>query len=487
MTPPAPADSFGGTGAGRPSRSIALPRLAPPPGRREFALFGLLVAGLLAVLLLVDARGGGEAPAAFVISILLVYGLLCLVRLETAFAILLAVTPFSIEMAFRGSGSALQIPTEPMLFVALAAWGFRFLARRSTTFAHPVLTAAAALAILACLASLHDTTYRMTGLKATVNGLWYALYGMFVWNNFDRRDRLKGMIAAWLVPGLLVCLYSLVRVAAGDYVPQAGYWSADPFFNEHGTFAAYLSFVCMLSLALALELRGAAKLFFSIAALLTGGQIVLSLTRGAWIGMGVGLLFLLVVSGRRLRQAGNVGLGIFGVSTLVAVVLLSGALVGIEKQTRNITRSDYTSNLERLNRWYAGWNMFLSDPVTGVGFGTYTDNYLQHRRFPLGTDQSDMNMGVHSEYLKVLAETGLVGVAAAALALLAVGFVARRAIVSTAGDPLLRGLAVGLAGGLLTYLVHGTVNNYMVYDKAAIPVWTAVGLLGAIATLKKPR
>ena len=461
--------------------------VAAAPGRREFALCGLVVAGILAVLLLIDARGGGETPAAFILAIVAAYGVVCLARLETAFAILLAVTPFSVEVAFRGSGAALQIPTEPMLFVALAAWGLRFLSRGSTTFSQPFLTGAVIVALLASLVSLIDTAHPLNGLKATLNAGWYGLFGLFVWNNFARRDRLGGMAAAWLVPGVLICLYSFVRVAIGEYTPMAGYWSADPFFTEHGTFAAYLSFVCLLALALALEMRGGAKLLLSIVALLSAAQVVLSLTRGAWLGMGAGLLFLLVVSGRRLRHTGNVFLGLAGAATLIVVVLATGALGSIEKQTQNITRADYVSNLERVNRWYAGWNMFVSDPVTGVGFGTYTDNYIQYRRFPLGTEQSEMYMGVHSEYLKVLSETGLVGVFAAALALGAVLAVARRAISRSAGDPFVRGLAVGLTGGLITYLVHGTVNNYMVYDKAAIPVWTAVGLLAAIDTLKKPR
>jgi len=93
-------------------------------------------------------------------------------------------------------------------------------------------------------------------------------------------------------------------------------------------------------------------------------------------------------------------------------------------------------------------------------------------------------MGVHSEYLRVLAETGLVGTATAALALFFVARIAWRAI-RRARDPYLRGLAVGMTGGLVTYGVHALVNNYMTYDKGAVPVWTAIGVLGAIDTLQR--
>jgi hypothetical protein len=44
---------------------------------------------------------------------------------------------------------------------------------------------------------------------------------------------------------------------------------------------------------------------------------------------------------------------------------------------------------------------------------------------------------------------------------------------------------VGLTGGLVTYGVHAMVNNFMSYDKLAVPVWLAVGVLGAIDTLER--
>ena len=54
-----------------------------------------------------------------------------------------------------------------------------------------------------------------------------------------------------------------------------------------------------------------------------------------------------------------------------------------------------------------------------------------------------------------------------------------------APTPFLRGLAVGCAGGLITYAVHAAVNNFMAYDKVAMPVWTCVGGLAALATIAR--
>jgi len=423
-------------------------------------------------------------PLALVASGILVFALLCVTQLEVAFLFVLAVVPFSRELVVPGTGNALQMPTEPMLFVALAAWGARSLARRSHTIAQPGLVAALLLVLLGMLISLGLSAYRLESLKATLNATWYALFGLFLANNLADRGRLKWLGWAVFVPGVAIALYSAVNVLLGNYLAPRGYWSAEPFFTEHGTYSAFLSFACAAALALAIEMPGPLKLLFALVAVLTGSQVILSMARGAWAGLAGFGLFLLFVSGRRLLRVGNAVLLTLGVLAVVALIIGSGAGRRLEYRAATISDPTFIANLERLNRWGAGWSMFRAAPVTGVGFGAYANAYLAYRKVPLGTEQSRGRMGVHSEYLRILAETGLIGAITTALALLVVARIAWRAI-RNAREPYLRGLSVGLVGGLVTYAVHGIVNNYMAYDKLAIPVWMAVGGLAAMDTLNR--
>jgi O-antigen ligase len=463
------------------------PHAAPShtgPATRESVLFATLIFAFLAFLGRMEAGASTPYPLTAVASCIVVFALLCVARLEVAFLLILAVTPFSTERVIPGTGSALQVPTEPMLFVALAAWGVRSLVRRPRTFAQPGLSAALLLALGAIVVTIAVSAYRLTSIKATLNAAWYGLFGMFMINNLADRSRLKMLAWAWLVPGVVISLYSMVSVLVGHYEPLIGYWWSQPFFTEHGTFSAYLSFVCALALGLSIEMSGGLKLVFALVALAAGAEVILSLARGAWAGLAGLSLFLLVVSGRRLVRFGNLALLAIGLLGLAGLVVASGATRGLERHSQTITDPTNVSNLERVNRWMAGYRMFQSDPLTGVGFGAYPDAYLNYRRVPLGTEQSTGRMGVHSEYLKVLAETGLLGALTAALALFFVVRICWRAI-RGARDPYLRGLAVGMAGGLVTYGVHAVVNNYMSYDKGAIPVWTAIGVLGAIDTFQR--
>lgn len=460
-----------------PGGHALAPVASPPRG---------VVLGLAALLLLLgvaEARSGGALPVAAGAAALIAYALLCAFHLTGAMLVLAIVTPFSLERQVPGTGSALQLPTEPMLLLAVAAWFLRSLARGRLRLAQGALVAALLLALGACLLSLLDSRFPLTVVKATLNATWYALFGLYLANNLASDRQLAAASGALLIPGTIVCLLSMFLVAAGQFDATQGFWSAGPFFTEHGSYAAWMTFVFLVALALTIESDGLAKLVFGVPALLAGAQVLLSFTRGAWLGVALAAPLLLVAWRGRLTRPGNLVLGGIGAAGLLVAVLASGVLSDLGERSESVTDPTNTSNLERLNRWYAGLRMFQSDPVTGVGFGTYVDHYLNSRRVTLATDQSTMTMGIHSEYLRVLAETGLVGAAAAlvsGLVLLGIGIRAVR----RASTPLRRALAIGMSGGLVAYLVHAIVNNFLQYDKVAVPVWMAIGVLAAIDRLE---
>src|SRR5690554_1814044 len=75
--------------------------------------------------------------------------------------------------------------------------------------------------------------------------------------------------------------------------------------------------------------------------------------------------------------------------------------------------SSDASNLERLNRWGAAWNMFKERPVFGFGPATYAFEYAPYQD-PEKLTIISTNFGnqgnAHSEYLGALAEMGLIGI-----------------------------------------------------------------------------
>ncbi|MGA0435296.1 MAG: O-antigen ligase family protein, partial [Flavobacteriales bacterium] len=141
--------------------------------------------------------------------------------------------------------------------------------------------------------------------------------------------------------------------------------------------------------------------------------------------------------------------------------------------------SSDASNLERLNRWNAALALFEERPIFGWGAGTYQFVYAPFQRSDdrtiISTNNADGG-NAHSEYLGPLAEQGLLGLFFSIGFLgfcLHLGFKIQDRLRDEEG----RVLAMGVFLGLMTYFVHGVLNNYLDTDKASALFWGFFALL----------
>ena len=139
------------------------------------------------------------------------------------------------------------------------------------------------------------------------------------------------------------------------------------------------------------------------------------------------------------------------------------------------------SNLERINRWNSAFRMFADKPVLGFGPGTYSFLYapyqLSSEKTIISTNAGDMG-NAHSEYIGPLAESGLPGMLtflAVAIAIVATGW---RVYLKLERGPY-KSTMLAVVLGLVTYLVHGSLNNFLDTDKASVPFWGFAAMLVA--------
>ncbi|MCB0736467.1 MAG: O-antigen ligase family protein, partial [Bacteroidetes bacterium] len=146
----------------------------------------------------------------------------------------------------------------------------------------------------------------------------------------------------------------------------------------------------------------------------------------------------------------------------------------------NVTTDD--SNTERINRWAAALRMFQEKPITGWGPNTYQHKYapfqISWQKTKISTNMGNLG-NAHSEFIGPLAEMGLPGML---LVMLLVVVALNRAMkLFYNGTTLLTkyaGLFITLS--LVTYYVHGLLNNYLDVDKANVAIWTAMGSIVAL-------
>ncbi|HUO84452.1 MAG TPA: O-antigen ligase family protein, partial [Thermoanaerobaculia bacterium] len=187
--------------------------------------------------------------------------------------------------------------------------------------------------------------------------------------------------------------------------------------------AAFLIPSAMFAVAFAVTHSGFRRMFAAVAAALIGTGIVVAQSQSGFAACAAGLLMLALSLGRKSVKA--VGLAILA-STAV-LLMARPALFTRFHQAVEFLRS---GNLEdffsgRLLAYWTAFQMWLDHPVTGVGPGTFRWHYLPYKieaqqagifraSAPWSTG---MFAEVHSDFLQVLAETGLPGLVICLVAL----------------------------------------------------------------------
>jgi len=148
-------------------------------------------------------------------------------------------------------------------------------------------------------------------------------------------------------------------------------------------------------------------------------------SRASYIAIIVGALILGILKDRKL-------LPIIAIFLVTWQAVVPKAVSERVNMTHNANGKLEASADERIRLWEAAKASFLSDPIAGVGYATYQMNA-----------HTDNLRDTHNWYVKVLVETGLVGMIIA-LALIQQMLALSYRLFKNAHDPLYRGLGLGL-------------------------------------------
>ncbi len=196
-------------------------------------------------------------------------------------------------------------------------------------------------------------------------------------------------------------------------------------FDQPNPYAGYINIP--LSISLALTLLGHSwltRILAGLTAIILGIAEYLSQSRGGEMAIATALVFIVLAGMPRIRT-------LMRVLIILLLGLVEALLVGLIPldifapimrflglvQISLVAPSgqDY-STAERLAHWIAGLHMFMDHPVLGVGIGNYADAYPRY----FITIFTDPLGHAHNYYINIAAETGLIGLIAFVLFLLAV-------------------------------------------------------------------
>jgi O-antigen ligase len=161
--------------------------------------------------------------------------------------------------------------------------------------------------------------------------------------------------------------------------------------------------------------KGLVKAATGVCALLILGAMLLTYSRGAFVGFVAVMLGLTVMRGIRVR-----GLVTFAAVAVIAVtawapgyVLRLATLGGITGAfEQDVQTETDTVILSRLTETLAAFNVFLDHPLIGVGPGQYTPIYsAEYMNNPdIDLRRITVDRRAHNLYFELAAETGILGI-----------------------------------------------------------------------------
>jgi len=408
-------------------------------------------------------------------------------------------TPLSVPLSeiMPGLPFNMSLPTEPLLVGILLLFIMKIFANGK--FDREILTHPVSLAIYFSLFWLLVTSLTSTmpivSIKVFLARIWFIVaFYLLAAKLFDSGKNIEKYIWLYTLPLLIVIFYTLNRhLGYGLWDKQAANFVPNPFYFDHTSYGAaiamYLPFLFGFSFTRIYSPR--VKIFVHIVLGILVVGFILSYARAAWLSM-IAAFVVWIFMKLKLR---------FKPLFIAFIILLSVVLVFqtelLMYLERNNTESSANlgehissmsnissdaSNLERINRWSCAIRMFEDKPILGWGPGTYMFKYASYQltadRTIISTNSADGG-NAHSEYLGPMAESGILGLISFLILITVVIYTAVHTYTRT-NDKRLKTLVMSSLLGLITYLVHGIMNNFLDTDKLSVPFWGFTAVIVAV-------
>ena len=381
---------------------------------------------------------------------------------------------------------------EPLVALIGLSWLAGMIAGRWRAPALPALTIPIIIILIPMTLSALAAESLLLSIKEISK--WAELFVIYLVTATTVRSRrvLAALVGVLLLAALAEVGIGLLQVAFRIGPPH--FLAGGILMRAHGTFAqpnpygGYLALILPIALAIALAApRPGLRLAGWGIALAIGCGILLSLSRGAWLGTlaALGLVWLLESQRNRLRAVALAYCGFTATLIVLIMGVIPEAILSritdlfvygsrLLQELRAGPNPDNWAILERVSQWYAGWRMFAENPFLGVGIGNYPKAYEVYALpgWPTGVGHA------HNYYLNLAAEGGLLTLTAF---LLFLGLAWRLAAHTRrqAADTWERLLALGLMGSLAAFSAHSLVDSLFVHS-IGILLGILFGLLSAL-------
>lgn len=425
---------------------------------------------------------------------------LAIVAVDKYLLVIVFFVPVSVPLSrlVEGLSIDMYLPTEPLLAGLLLLYMLKYLMTDRIdlkVLRHPVTLAIyfhLGWLFITCLTS----TDLMVSFKMLISRLWFIVgFYLLATQLFRQEKRMHTYV--WLI---VISFTGVIIYAIFNHIPYGldnqvmAHRVASPFYKDHTSYGASLGFLLPVLAGLFLFIKREnvnSRFLMILLMLLYVFATVVSYTRATWLSILASMGFWAILKLKIRFEIVLVGAAIlvglfFSVRTELMIQLeqnrveSSGEFSEHVQSISNISTDQ--SNLERLNRWSCAIRMWKDKPLFGFGPGTYQFEYGRYQRSyektQISTDFGTMG-NAHSEYLGPLAEMGVFGLLSILLVIGTTLYTGIR-VYLTSKKRSIRIFSLAVLVGLVSYYLHGLLNNFLDTDKISVLFWGFTAMLVAM-------
>lgn len=314
---------------------------------------------------------------------------------------------------------------------------------------------------------------KLASIEELMRNLMYISLAISVFSWSDIKDKTKLLSYSILSSGLIVSSYAIISFFINYYNTLSFDLASEPF-GRTNDLGAYMLLIFSLALSNFLYENDEylEKAFYALVSILSSVTIILTFSRGIWLSSMIALVLILIL-GRNILKKNLIYLGLVGVVSLIPIVIKWESIVSRFLSLQNIFNNAENSIEWRKSLLKSTFDMFIDNPVIGTGLNTFP--------FVFSTYQEKagyFSINPHNYYLQLLAETGVMGFISFMVLVMSILYMSFKAFKNS--EKIFKGIALGLIVGIISSLLHISVD--IDWSVLSIPMifWIEVGLLISI-------
>lgn len=181
-----------------------------------------------------------------------------------------------------------------------------------------------------------------------------------------------------------------------------GIYADTPFLGKNGIGTILATAIPITQLSI----MSKGELYHYIFFIFVTSGLILSMSQGAWVGLALGEILLLIFGSKKIKK--SIGVLILFIIISFAIFSIHSFLTGNNFLSFFHTRLDpySTSKVERIYIWKSSIRIFFDHPITGIGIGTFP---LVYPNYKLPEAHEVIVSFTHNLPLNLLVETGILG------------------------------------------------------------------------------